>query len=94
MTDAEFISLIGYVSGCLTVASFIPQALKTFATKDVSALSFLMYTFFNLGTIGWITYGFLRASYPLMIFNSITFLFAFPIWIMIIKYHDKDHPLL
>ena len=94
MTDAEVISLIGYASGVMTVASFIPQALKTYATKDVSGLSFLMYTFFNLGILGWITYGYLRASYPLMIFNSITFLFAFPVWIMIIKYHNKETPLL
>ncbi len=94
MTDTEIISLIGYTSGVMTVASFIPQVLKTYATKDVSGLSFLMYTFFNLGLLGWIAYGYLRASYPLMIFNCITFLFAFPVWIMIIKYHNKETPLL
>lgn len=90
MTDPEIIRWIGYLSGVMTVASFIPQTLKTYRTKDVSGLSFIMYSLFNLGTIGWVTYGYLRDSLPLMIFNSITFCFAFPIWLMIIRYQSAE----
>lgn len=91
MTDPEIIRWIGYLSGVMTVASFIPQTLKTYHTRDVSGLSLIMYTLFNIGTIGWVTYGYLRDSLPLMIFNSITFCFAFPILIMIIRYRSSEN---
>lgn len=81
-----YIDLIGYLAGILTVSSFIPQTLKTYKSKDVSGLSLIMYSLFNLGTIGWISYGFIIKSYPLLIFNSITFTFAFPVLLMILKY--------
>lgn len=87
--ENDFIHWIGYVAGCLTVASFIPQTLKTFQTKNVSGLSLTMYTLFNIGEICWIIYGFIRGSYPLIIFNSITFLFAFPVLLMILKYRQR-----
>ena len=80
------IEIIGYIAGVLTVSSFIPQTLKTYRTKDVAGLSFIMYTLFNLGTICWITYGIIISSYPLAIFNSITFVFSFPVWLMILRY--------
>lgn len=85
------IQLIGYIAGLFTVSSFIPQAVKTYRTKDVCGLSLIMYTLFNIGTICWITYGIIIRSYPLAIFNSITFLFSFPVWIMIIRYKCKQN---
>lgn len=85
-----YIDLIGYAAGIMTVSSFIPQAVKTYTTKDVAGLSLIMYTFFNIGTIGWITYGFIIKSYPLLIFNSITFLFSFPVFLMILKYRHSQ----
>lgn len=87
----NLVEVIGFISGILTVSSFIPQTLKTYRTKDVSGLSLIMYSLFNLGTIGWITYGYLRESWPLMIFNSITFVFAFPVLLMIIKYSKNKN---
>lgn len=85
----NWVDLIGYAAGIMTVSSFIPQAVKTYRTKDVSGLSFIMYTLFNIGTIGWISYGVIIASYPLTIFNSITFLFSFPVWLMILEYRNR-----
>ena len=86
----HWVDYIGYIAGVLTVSSFIPQTLKTYRTKDVSGLSFIMYTLFNLGTICWITYGIIIDSLPLAIFNSITFVFAFPVWMMIIEYRKRN----
>lgn len=86
----HWIDLIGYCAGIMTVSSFIPQAWKTFRTKNVSGLSLIMYTLFNIGTIGWVTYGIIIRSYPLLIFNSITFLFSFPVLVMIVKYRCRD----
>lgn len=85
----QWIDIIGYIAGVLTVSSFVPQTLKTYRSKDVEGLSFVMYTLFNIGTICWITYGIIIHSIPLAIFNSITFLFSFPVWVMIIEYRNK-----
>ena len=41
--------LIGTLAACLTTFSFIPQALKTFRTKDVSGISLSMYGCFTVG---------------------------------------------
>lgn len=88
----NYLEYIGYAAGIMTVSSFIPQAVKTYKSKNVEGLSLIMYTFFNLGTIGWITYGAIIKSYPLLIFNSITFLFAFPVWLMILRYRRSWKP--
>ncbi len=34
--------LIGYLAASLTTASFVPQAWKTFRSKDVSGISLVM----------------------------------------------------
>lgn len=88
---SEYIDLIGYAAGVMTVSSFIPQAVHTYKSKNVAGLSLMMYSFFNIGTIGWMIYGFLSASYPVLVVNCITFLFSFPVLIMILIYRH-DHP--
>ncbi len=88
---SAYIDLIGYVAGVMTVSSFIPQTVKTYRTKNVAGLSLIMYTLFNIGVVGWIIYGAIIAAYPLVIFNSITFLFSFPVLVMILIYRH-DHP--
>jgi MtN3 and saliva related transmembrane protein len=42
------IDIIGYIAASLTTFSFVPQALKTFRTRDVSGISLGMYSCFTL----------------------------------------------
>lgn len=83
------IDIMGYLAGIFIVSSFIPQSLKTFQTKDVQGLSLVMYSLFNIGTVFWIIYGVLLDSYPIVIFNIITFVISFPILLMIVKYRCR-----
>ena len=81
-----FFELIGYLGGICLAISFIPQAIKTYKTKDVRALSFFTYSIYNLGVFCWVVYGFYLHSYQMVIFNVITLSFSFPILLMILKY--------
>jgi MtN3 and saliva related transmembrane protein len=68
----DFHNLIGTAAACLTTFSFIPQALKTFRTKDVSGISLSMYGIFAAGVALWLFYGILILAWPIIIANAIT----------------------
>lgn len=86
-----FFELIGYFAGICTAISFVPQAIKTFKSRDIRGLSLGMYTIFNMGIISWVIYGFYMQSYQMIIFNIICLTFSFPIWVMILKYRKKKN---
>jgi MtN3 and saliva related transmembrane protein len=72
----NIVTILGLVAAFCTTISFIPQALKTIKTKDVSGISLLMYSFFAGGTLLWLVYGILSANIPITVANSVTLLFA------------------
>jgi MtN3 and saliva related transmembrane protein len=78
--------IIGYLAATLTTASFIPQALHTFKTKDVSGISLGMYSSFTLGVALWLVYGLVLQSWPLVIANAITLSIASAILVMKLRY--------
>jgi MtN3 and saliva related transmembrane protein len=78
--------LIGYIAACLTTFSFIPQALKTFRTKDVSGISLGMYGCFTAGVALWLVYGILLMAWPIIIANVITVSLALSIFLMKLRY--------
>jgi MtN3 and saliva related transmembrane protein len=60
---------LGYVAGFLTVASFLPQVLRTWRTRQTKDLS--AGTFVLLVTSGalWIAYGVLERDRPVVVTN-------------------------
>jgi MtN3 and saliva related transmembrane protein len=58
--------LIGYFSAFLTTFAFVPQAYHSWNTRDLSGVSLPMYSIFSLGVLGWIVYGALIASWPII----------------------------
>ncbi len=81
LTDA-----IGYAAAFLTTASFIPQAMHTFKTKDVRGISLGMYTAFVVGITLWLVYGLLLNAWPMILANAITLTLAVAILAMKLKY--------
>lgn len=77
--------IIGYLSGMCTTLAFLPQAIKSIVTKNVSGLSLYMYIIYCIGLIFWILYGVYLHSFQIMLFNSITLIFNVIILYMIIK---------
>lgn len=60
----------------LTTTAFVPQALQSLKTRDLSGISLPMYSLFSLGVLGWLIYGLLISSWPIIAANSITLILA------------------
>ena len=67
-----WIELIGFIAAALTTSSFIPQAIKTFRSRDTQSISLGMYVIFTIGIACWMVYGVLLESWPMIIANLIT----------------------
>ncbi|KRH99317.1 SemiSWEET transporter [Curvibacter sp. PAE-UM] len=78
--------VIGYIAASLTTLSFLPQALHTFRTRDVSGISLGMYSMFAAGVALWLVYGVLLSAWPLMVANAVTLALALAILVMKLRY--------
>jgi MtN3 and saliva related transmembrane protein len=68
--------LIGYGAAALTTAAFVPQALKSWVSRDLSGISLSMYSLFTLGVGLWLIYGITLKSWPIILANGITLALA------------------
>jgi MtN3 and saliva related transmembrane protein len=63
---------LGAAAALLTTASFVPQALLTLRTRDVSGISLGMYGAFTAGVALWLAYGVVLGSWPIIVANALT----------------------
>lgn len=68
--------LIGYGAATLTTAAFVPQAVKSWCSRELSGISLGMYSLFTLGVGLWLVYGLLIRSWPVILANCITLVLA------------------
>lgn len=78
--------LIGYLAASLTTLSFVPQALHSFKSRDVSGISLAMYSCFTLGVALWLAYGWLLGAWPIVVANAITLALALAILLMKLRF--------
>ncbi len=76
--------ILGYACGACTTIAFLPQAIKSIISKDVSGLSLSMYVIYCIGLVFWVLYGVYLESFQIILFNSITLIFNSIILYMII----------
>lgn len=67
---------VGYLAAALTTSSFVPQALLTLRTRDVSGISLGMYAVFTLGVALWLLYGIALGQWPIIVANALTLALA------------------
>lgn len=67
---------LGYTAAFLTTGSFIPQAVLTLKTRDVSGISLGMYSAFTAGVALWLAYGVVLRDWPIIVANVITLALA------------------
>lgn len=60
---------IGYVAGALTVASFLPQVVRTWKTRKTKDLSLVMIVLLIAAGALWITYGLVSTDWPVVATN-------------------------
>ena len=70
------VDLAGFTAATLTTASFIPQAVHTWKTRDVSGISLTMYVMFTVGVALWLLYGVASGAWPVIIANLVTLVLA------------------
>ncbi|MDJ0507721.1 MAG: SemiSWEET transporter [Crocosphaera sp.] len=80
------ITWIGLLAGNLTTISFFPQMLKTWKTRSTKDISLGMFLMFCSGVLLWIIYGFFLEDIPVIMTNVATFILAFPILVLKLKY--------
>ena len=78
--------LIGTAAATLTTVSFVPQAVKTFRTRDVSGISLGMYSLFATGVALWLIYGLMLGEAPIYVANAITLALALAVLVMKLRY--------
>jgi MtN3 and saliva related transmembrane protein len=64
------------VAAVLTTGSFVPQALLTLRTRDVSGISLGMYSAFTAGVALWLGYGLMLRDWPIVLANAVTLVLA------------------
>lgn len=67
---------LGLAAAVLTTGSFVPQALLTLRTRDVSGISLAMYGAFTLGVALWLAYGLVLREWPIVLANAVTLVLA------------------
>lgn len=78
--------LFGSLAAIATTISFIPQAIKTFRTRDTRSLSLGMYSLFTFGVSCWLIYGILLGEWPIILANIVTLALAVSILSMKVKH--------
>jgi len=71
MTD-----MIGLIAAMLTTVSFLPQTIMVLRTGQTAGISLFMYSLFTAGVAGWLAYGLLQNSLPIIVANAITLILA------------------
>jgi len=84
------IELIGYVAATLTTASFVPQALLIYKTRNVAGISLGMYGAFTVGIALWLAYGLMLRAWPIVGANLVTLVLALAILSMKIRYSGDE----
>lgn len=77
--------LIGLIAASLTTLSFLPQALMVIRTRKADGISLVMYAMFTAGVAGWLVYGLMTGSIPIIVANAVTLALAGVILIMKIQ---------
>lgn len=67
---------LGYIAALLTTGSFVPQAILTLRTRDVSGISASMYGAFTAGVALWLAYGWRLGEWPIILANAVTLALA------------------
>ncbi|WP_020168465.1 MULTISPECIES: SemiSWEET transporter [Methylotenera] len=88
MLTSDLTPIIGAFAAFSTTFAFVPQAIHSYKTRDLSGISLPMYSIFTFGVAMWLIYGLLRQDWPVIIANAITLCLSMVI--LILKYKQKQ----
>ncbi len=82
--------LVGSIAATLTTIAFVPQAIKTWRSRDTRSISLGMYAVFTIGIGFWFAYGVLLGSWPMIVSNIITLVLAGGILVMKLRFGEDS----
>ncbi len=85
------VTIVGSVSAALTTAAFVPQVVRVWRLRDAKDISFPTFVLFSVGLVGWVTYGFLVDSVPIVVANLLTLGLALAILALKVRF-DRAGP--
>jgi len=77
---------LGLAAAVMTTAAFLPQAIKTWRTRQTRDISLGTFSTLCLGITLWLAYGFLIGDLPLLIGNGVTLVLAGMILVLKLRY--------
>jgi MtN3 and saliva related transmembrane protein len=86
----NFTDYIGSIAATCTTIAFVPQAIHSYKTRDLSGISLPMYFIFTAGVAMWLFYGLLKLDWPIIIANAITVCLAGMVLLLKIKHGAKQ----
>lgn len=66
------ITALGFIAAAFTTASFVPQVVHSWRTRDTRGISLGMYAVFTGGIALWLAYGVMLGDWPIIVANGIT----------------------
>lgn len=72
----DWITVVGTIGACASVASFTPQAWKIIRERSTEGLSLAMFALTCLAFAAWTTFGVLQGEWTLIVPNAICLVFA------------------
>ncbi len=83
------LDLIGLAAATLTTASFLPQVIRLWRTRDSEGISLITFSVFSAGVILWLIYGILLPSLPIIIANTVTIVLSIAIVVLTIRFRRR-----
>lgn len=93
ISTSLLITLVGSVSAALTTAAFVPQVLRVWRLRDARDISLPTFLIFSVGLVGWVVYGLLVVSVPIVAANVITLGLALAIVGLKVKFDRVPGPV-
>lgn len=72
----DFVAVLGFTAAIINVFILVPQTLKTVRTKQTRDISQLTFILMNLSAALWVVYGLGTRTWPVVLANGFTLLFA------------------
>ena len=87
------VTIVGSISAALTTGAFVPQVVRVWRLRDATDISFPTFAIFSLGLVGWVVYGTLVASVPIIAANAVTLVLAIAILFLKVKFDRVATPM-
>ena len=78
-------SALGYIAATLTTVAYVPQLWTMLRTRNAAGVSAGMFSVMTAGVLLWLMYGLVIGDRPLVIANSISFMFSLTILVLKLK---------